>query len=157
MRTFWSAVACAAGCALLLFGCREYPGRPLTWSSTTMLEFDIGPTGTELFTYSFANPYQAPAGSVRMSGLIKGDASQKAVLPTELDFKLTQLPYPTYLPSATYEFDVPVKKNGRFKFKEDFPGFTFGQFDGLRVDLTPKGGTLKTNSMFAMTYTYVSR
>ncbi|HZP41237.1 MAG TPA: hypothetical protein VFD84_06970 [Candidatus Binatia bacterium] len=162
MRTFWYATACAAACAFWLFGCRPYPGRPFTWSSTTMLEFDIaGPDPTELFRYEFANPYEAPAGKIRFSGLIKGDAAQKQQLPSELDFNLIQYRYSPslgYTLGATYDLAVPVKKNGRFKVKEnDFAGFTFGQYDMLGIELTPKDGVLRTNSMFAMTYVYVAR
>lgn len=116
-----------------------------------MLEFDIGPQKTEPFTYQFANPYEAPPGQIRFSGLVKGDAAQKAVLPSHIDFTLTQFRYPTCDIGTTYTIDLGLKKNGRFKFKEDFPGITFGMFDKLEVDITPKDGTLKTNSMFAMT------
>jgi hypothetical protein len=155
-------IAGVAVAIVALLGCKEPPGKPLRWSSTTMLEFDIAPSQhQQLLTFQFFQPYESPGGRIQLSGFIKGSAQQKADLPQKIDFLLTHFgpsTLPTTQPPQTYDLSVPVKKNGSFKVKSnDFPGFTFSKFDRLNVDMELTSGMLLTGSTLETNYAYISR
>jgi hypothetical protein len=142
--------------ALPLAGCDVPAKRTVKYWWASEMQFDIG-DGERTQLGQAITPWHINLGSGDMwlNGAIRGSKTQREVMPTALKFEFLRYNSIGTQVLDNFSYDVPVKRNGKFKLKKSpFAGFEFQMYEQFEMFVTPMGGDILDESEFSLCQNY---